>query len=219
MADRQRDDWLGEYSPRTASEVFLYHRLAGEGAASCRFRSADRAQARSPFAIALSATTANWRCTATSLRAAARASLHSLQPGFTAGRSRPPSPIGASVAHRPLARRELSHEPGPGLLQHSDRGSQYTSDDYQRALRAHGIECSFSGRGNCWDNAVVESFFGTLKRELIHRRSWPTRREAADAIHEYIEVFYNRRRRHTTLGGKAPAAFEALAQRQVAQAA
>jgi putative transposase len=109
--------------------------------------------------------------------------------------------------------------PGPGLLQHSDRGSQYTSDDYQRALRSHGIECSFSGRGNCWDNAVVESFFGTLKRELVHRRGWPTRREAADAIHEYIEVFYNRRRRHTTLGGKAPAVFEALAQRQLTQAA
>jgi transposase InsO family protein len=109
--------------------------------------------------------------------------------------------------------------PGPGLLQHSDRGSQYTSDDYQRALRSHGIECSFSGRGNCWDNACVESFFGTLKRELIHRRGWPTRREAAEAIHEYIEVFYNRRRRHTTLGGKPPAVFEALAQRQTAQAA
>jgi transposase InsO family protein len=70
--------------------------------------------------------------------------------------------------------------PGPGLLQHSDRGSQYTSDDYQRMLRSHGIACSFSGCGNCWDNACVESFFVTLKRELIHRRGWPTRREAAD---------------------------------------
>lgn len=109
--------------------------------------------------------------------------------------------------------------PGPGLLQHSDRGSQYTSDDYQLALRQHGIECSLSGRGNCWDNAVVESFFGTLKRELIYRRSWATRQEAAQAIHEYIEVFYNRRRRHTTLGGMSPAAFEALAQRQTNQAA
>jgi transposase InsO family protein len=84
--------------------------------------------------------------------------------------------------------------PGPGLLQHSDRGSQYTSDDYQRALRDHGIQCSMSGKGNCWDNAVVESFFGTLKRELLHRRTWRSRREAAAAIHEYIEVFYNRRR-------------------------
>jgi putative transposase len=68
-------------------------------------------------------------------------------------------------------------------------------------------------------NAVVESFFGTLKRELIYRRSWPTRQEAAAAIHEYIEVFYNRRRRHTTLSGKSPAAHEALAQRRLDQAA
>ena len=67
-----------------------------------------------------------------------------------------------------------------------------------------------SGRGNCWDNAVVESFFGTLKTELIYRRDWPTRHDAAAAIHEYIEVFYNRRRRHTTNGGEAPAAYEAL---------
>jgi putative transposase len=109
--------------------------------------------------------------------------------------------------------------PGPGLLQHSDRGCQYTSDDYQRALRDHGIECSLSGRGNCWDNAVVESFFGTLKRELVYRRSWQTRNEAASAIHEYIEVFYNRRRRHTTLGSRSPAAHEALYDKQVRQAA
>lgn len=109
--------------------------------------------------------------------------------------------------------------PGPGLLQHSDRGSQYTSSDYQRALRSHGIECSMSGRGNCWDNAAVESFFGTLKKELIYKRSWPTRREAAAAIHEYIEVFYNRRRRHSTLGGISPARFESLYDQRLAQAA
>jgi putative transposase len=105
------------------------------------------------------------------------------------------------------------------VTQSPDRGSQYTSDDYQRMLRSHGIKCSFDGRGNCWDNAVVESFFGTLKRELIHRRGWPTRREAAEAIQEYIKVFYNRRRRHTTLGEKPPAVFEALAERQLTQAA
>lgn len=109
--------------------------------------------------------------------------------------------------------------PAPGLLQHSDRGCQYTSHDYQRALRNHGIECSLSGRGNCWDNAVVESFFGTLKRELIYRRSWKTKAEAASAIHEYIEVFYNRRRRHTTLNSRSPAAHEALYAKQVHQAA
>jgi transposase InsO family protein len=109
--------------------------------------------------------------------------------------------------------------PGPGLLSHSDRGSQYTSDDYQRALRSLGIKCSMSAKGNCWDNAVVESFFGTLKRELIYRRSWPTRREAAAAIHEYIEVFYNRRRKHSTLDYKSPAQHEALYEMQVSQAA
>lgn len=90
----------------------------------------------------------------------------------------------------------------------SDRGSQYTSDDYQRMLREAGITCSMSGRGNCYDNAVAESFFGTLKRELIYRRSWATRNEAAAAIHEYIEVFYNRQRRHSTLGGLNPADHE-----------
>ena len=76
-----------------------------------------------------------------------------------------------------------------------------------------------SRRGDCWDNAVVESFFGTLKKELIYRRSWPTRNEVAAAVHEYIEVFYNRRRRHTTNGGKAPATYEALAEQQLTQAA
>jgi putative transposase len=109
--------------------------------------------------------------------------------------------------------------PGPGLLQHSDRGSQYTSDDYQRALRAHGIECSMSRRGSCWDNAVVESFFASLKKELIHRRSWPTRSEAEAAIHEYIEVFYNRRRRHSTLDNLSPAKYEALHESKAAQVA
>jgi putative transposase len=109
--------------------------------------------------------------------------------------------------------------PEPGLLQHSDRGSQYASDDYQRALRGHGIECSMSRRGNCWDNAVVESFFGTLKSELIYRRSWTTRSEAAAAIHEYIEVFYNRRRRHSYLGYRTPAEHEFIYEQQRTQAA
>ena len=98
--------------------------------------------------------------------------------------------------------------PGPGLMSHSDRGSQYTSDDYQAALRDHGITCSMSGKGNCWDNAVVESFFGTLKNELVYRRSWSSRAEAAAAIHEYIEVFYNRTRLHSTLDYKTPAQYE-----------
>lgn len=98
--------------------------------------------------------------------------------------------------------------PGDGLLHHSDRGSQYASDDYIRRLRHSGIECSMSRRGDCYDNAVVESFFGTLKRELIHRQAWPTRRTAKQAIGQYIETFYNSFRRHSYLGMKSPADFE-----------
>jgi transposase InsO family protein len=97
--------------------------------------------------------------------------------------------------------------PEPGLLHHSDQGSQYGSDDYRRLLAAHGITCSMSRRGNCWDNAVVESFFATLKRELIYRRSWPTRDEAIASIEEWID-FYNRDRRHSYLGSKSPEDYE-----------
>ena len=97
--------------------------------------------------------------------------------------------------------------PEPGLIHHSDQGSQYGSDDYRRLLAAHGITCSMSRRGNCWDNAVVESFFATLKRELIYRRSWPTRDEAIASIEEWID-FYNRDRRHSYLGSKSPEAYE-----------
>ena len=95
------------------------------------------------------------------------------------------------------------------LLHHSDRGSQYASFRYQKALENHGIRCSMSRAGECLDNAVVESFFGTLKSELIHRQTWASRTSARSAIHEYIEVFYNRVRRHSTLGYRAPAKFEA----------
>ena len=96
------------------------------------------------------------------------------------------------------------------LMHHSDRGVQYASDEYQKALKARGITCSMSRRGNCWDNAVSESFFGTLKTELIYRRPWPTRESARDAIGEYIEVFYNRIRRHSTIGYVSPAKFEEM---------
>jgi putative transposase len=95
-----------------------------------------------------------------------------------------------------------------GLLHHSDRGSQYTAVAYQRQLVVHGIQCSMSRPGNCWDNAVVESFFATLKTELIHRRRFQTRQEAPSAIFTYIEGFYNRRRRHSTLGYRSPMEFE-----------
>ncbi len=95
-----------------------------------------------------------------------------------------------------------------GLIHHSDRGVQYASAGYRGALDAEGIECSMSRRANCWDNAVGESFFGTLKNELIYRRPWLTREDARDAIAEYIEIFYNRIRRHSTIGGVSPAKFE-----------
>jgi transposase InsO family protein len=94
------------------------------------------------------------------------------------------------------------------LIHHSDRGSQYASDEYRRALSQNGITCSMSRRANCWDNAVAESFFATLKAELIHRRQWPTREMVRMAIVEYIEVFYNRKRRHSSLGYSNPVAYE-----------
>lgn len=101
--------------------------------------------------------------------------------------------------------------PKPGLLHHSDRGSQYAATVYQQQLRAAGMIGSMSRRGNCWDNACVESFFGTLKRELIYHRQYQSREEARQEIFEYLEVFYNRQRRHSTLGYQSPAEFEARA--------
>ena len=103
-----------------------------------------------------------------------------------------------------LARRS----PGAGLLHHSDRGVQYASDDYQHLLRSHGIECSMSGRGDCWDNAAMESFWGTLKTELVHHEHYQTREQARASIFEYVEVFYNRQRLHSSLGFQSPEQFE-----------
>jgi len=113
-----------------------------------------------------------------------------------------------------LARQALTmairhRAPTSGLLHHSDRGSQYAATAYQQLLTTHGMTGSMSRRGNCWDNACVESFFGTLKRELISHRQYRTREEATQDIFEYIEVFYNRLRRHSTLGYYSPAEFEA----------
>jgi len=95
------------------------------------------------------------------------------------------------------------------LLLHSDQGSQYAAADYRSMLANHGIECSMSRKGNCWDNAVAESFFHTLKAELIHHEDYRSRAEAKASIFEYIEVFYNRQRRHSHIGQVAPLAFEA----------
>ena len=98
--------------------------------------------------------------------------------------------------------------PPKGCIQHTDRGSQYCSHDYQKILRQNGLVGSMSGKGNCYDNAAVETFFKTLKAELIWRRSWPTRRDAELALFQYINGFYNPRRRHSALGWKSPLAFE-----------
>lgn len=103
----------------------------------------------------------------------------------------------------------FTRRPEPGLLHHSDRGVQYASDDYQRLLERHDIQCSMSRRGNCYDNAAMESFFGSLKTELVHRQHYASRLEARVSIFEWIEMFYNRRRLHSSLGYVSPEAFEA----------
>lgn len=104
-------------------------------------------------------------------------------------------------------------QPTASLLHHSDRGPQYTSDDFRDLLAHHGIRRSMSARGHCYDNAPVESFFALLKRERIRRRTYATREEAKADIFDYIEVFYNRTRRHATLDYVSPAAFESPALR------
>jgi len=98
---------------------------------------------------------------------------------------------------------------GVGLLCHSDRGSQYASDDFQQMLSQHGLEPSMSRKADCYDNAVMESFFATLKTELIHHEQYHSGEHARGSIFEYIEVFYNRQRLHSTLNYQSPEAFEA----------
>ena len=97
--------------------------------------------------------------------------------------------------------------PAPGLIHHSDRGSQYCAHDYQKLVKQFGMTASMSRRGNCFDNAPMESFWGSLKNELVHHQRYATRAEARAAIQEYIESFYNRQRRHSRLGNIAPALF------------
>lgn len=104
----------------------------------------------------------------------------------------------------------LEHrQPDQGLLHHSDRGVQYASDAYQQLLQAHGLQGSMSGKGDCWDNAAMESFWSTLKTELVHHEHYITRQQARASIFEYIEVFYNRKRLHSSIGYQSPEAFEA----------
>jgi len=106
-----------------------------------------------------------------------------------------------------LFRAVQQKRPAPGLIHHSDRGSQYCSHNYQQLLEQFGMTASMSRRGNCYDNAPMESFWGTLKNELVHHCRYATRAEAEASIREYIEIFYNRQRRHSRLGYLAPAVF------------
>lgn len=126
--------------------------------------------------------------------------------------------MGPSLAHElplaALAMARAARRPRAGTLQgcvhHSDRGRQYSSTAYRAALAAAGLTASMSRRGDCWDNAVVESFFATLKTELIHRRPWATRAEAQRAVFRYIEGWYNPHRLHSALGYHSPAQYEAM---------
>ena len=106
-----------------------------------------------------------------------------------------------------LFRAVQQKRPAPGLIHHSDRGSQYCSYNYQQLLDQFGMKVSMSRRGNCYDNAPMESFWGTLKNELVHHCRYETRDEAKASIQEYIEIFYNRQQRHSRLGYLAPAVF------------
>jgi len=110
-----------------------------------------------------------------------------------------------------LAMGIAQRNPPKGLMHHSDRGSQYASGAFQQMLSAHGMVCSMSRRGEVYDNAVMESFYATLKRELVHEARYATREEARKAIFEWIEVFYNRQRLHSSLGYRSPADYEAAA--------
>ncbi len=108
-------------------------------------------------------------------------------------------------------------KPQPGLIHHSDRGSQYASHVYQKYLAQQGMVCSMSRKGNCWDNSVAESFFATLKNEVIYRHNWPTKARAKKTIDGYISRFYNFVRRHSAVGRMSPMEYEFLAMREQRQ--
>jgi transposase InsO family protein len=116
--------------------------------------------------------------------------------------------LAAEVSCQALEMALTHRRPRGPLLHHSDRGVQYACDDYQRLLEKHGLTASMSRRGNCYDNAVIESFFGTLKTELVHHETYPTREAARQSLFEYIEIFYNRQRRHSTLDYVSPYEYE-----------
>ncbi len=132
--------------------------------------------------------------------------------------------VGHALGHRmttelvggALKAAATAKRPAPGLIHHSDRGSQYCARDYRNLLEQFGMKASMSRRGNCYDNAPMESFWGTLKNELVHHRRYETRAQAIAEITEYIEIFYNRQRRHSRLGNLSPAAFTQQFYRQQA---
>ena len=118
------------------------------------------------------------------------------------------------LVERALVQAVAAKRPPPGLIHHSDRGSQYCAQAYQALLRQAGMKPSMSRRGNCYDNAPMESFWGILKNELVHHRRYETREQARQEITEYIEIFYNRQRRQARLGYLSPAAFAQQCYRQ-----
>jgi putative transposase len=130
--------------------------------------------------------------------------------------------VGCAMSHRINGALTLSalgqalsrYRPEPGLIHHSDQGKQYAAGDYQKLLRTHKAITSMSRKGDCWDNAPMESFWGTLKQELVHHENFLTREEAKAKIFEYIEVFYNGQRRHSSLGSVSPAEYESAARPQ-----
>lgn len=116
--------------------------------------------------------------------------------------------LAAELALSALRMALAARRPEPGLIHHSDRGVQYACDAYRELLAAHHIQASMSRTGDCWDNAVAESFFATLELELIARRTWRTHAEARQALFTYIEAWYNRKRRHSTLAYVSPVQYE-----------
>src|SRR5689334_22786249 len=115
--------------------------------------------------------------------------------------------MGAELVIEALSIACLRRAPKPGLIHHSDRGSQYASEAFQAKLHGYGMLCSMSRKGNCWDNAPAESFFNSLKNERVHGQRYRTREEAIADLLGHIEVFYNRRRRHSSLGSRSPARY------------
>ena len=116
--------------------------------------------------------------------------------------------IKRDLAIRALDKAVALRQPPKDCIHHTDRSSQYCSNQYQRRLSKHGFKVSVSGKGNCYDNSMVETFFKSIKAELIWRNRWETRRQAEGEIFQYINGFYNPRRRHSSLGDKSPLAFE-----------